>query len=170
MLKRSFAITMAVGALAVGGGAASALADSGETGNTTTGTTTMTDTPTTVATTVTTPVTPPVTVTTPVKGDDVAEHAANDVMAAANGVQNEAIAEDDDDERGDRHGRRHLTGFACGPGEQIRQDFFARPRRRYFRTGDRVGGQTVSDALRPSRRWHRRAADSGGARRGYYPG
>ena len=69
MLKRSFAITMAVGALAVGGGAASALADSGDTGSTTTGTTTMTDTPTTVATTVATPVT----VTTPVKGDDVAE-------------------------------------------------------------------------------------------------
>ena len=100
MLKRSFAITMAVGALAVGGGAASALADSGDTGSTTTGTTTMTDTPTTVATTVATPVT----VTTAVKGDDVAEHAANDVMAAANGVQNEAIAATDDDDTGDRHG------------------------------------------------------------------
>jgi hypothetical protein len=100
MLKRSFAITMAVGALAVGGGAASALADSGDTGSTTTGTTTMTDTPTTVPTTVATPVT----VTTPMQGDDVAEHAANDVMAAANGVQNEAIAETDDDDTGDRHG------------------------------------------------------------------
>ena len=104
MLKRSFAITMAVGALVVGGGAASALADGGETGSTTTGTTTMTDTPTTVATTVTTPVATPVTVTTPAQGDDVAEHAANDVMAAANGVQNEAIAETDDDDAGDRHG------------------------------------------------------------------
>ena len=132
MLKRSFAITMAVGALAVGGGAASALADSGETGNTTTGTTTMTDTPTTVATTVTTPVTPPVTVTTPVKGDDVAEHAANDVMAAANGVQNEAIAEDDDDERGDRHGanddseelgdHRHHRGHGNGENESGQDD------------------------------------------------
>ena len=49
MLKRSFAITMAVGALAVGGGAASALADSGS-GSTTTGTTTTTAPGTTGAT------------------------------------------------------------------------------------------------------------------------
>jgi hypothetical protein len=93
---------MAVGALAVGGGAASALADSGDTAGTTTGTTTMTDTPTAVATTVTTPIT----VTTAVQGDDVADErgAADDVMAAANGVQDEAIAETDDDDTGDRHG------------------------------------------------------------------
>ena len=128
MFKRSFAITMAVGALAVGGGAASALADSGETGGTTTGTTTMTDTPTTVAATVATPV------TTAAQGDDVADErgAANDVMAAANGVQNEAIAEDDDDERGDRHGanddseelgdHRHHRGHGNGEDENGQDD------------------------------------------------
>ena len=130
MLKRSFAITMAVGALAVGGGAASALADSGDAGSTTTGTTTMTDTPTTVATTVATPVT----VTTAVKGDDVAEHAANDVMAAANGVQNEAIAATDDDDMGDRHGANDDSEEAGDHGHH-----------RGHGNGESAGGQDDND-------------------------
>jgi hypothetical protein len=96
MLKRSFAITMAVGALAIGGGATSALADGGS--GTTTGTTAAPVTSTTDTTL------PALVVAPPVQSGDMADEqgAANDVAQAAVEVQTEAVDQADDDVAGDQ--------------------------------------------------------------------